>query len=55
MINKIKDMFYDYYNHRWRTGGIVGTLTTGTAHNGSGTFLVIIRRNDGEKYRIFNK
>jgi DNA-cytosine methyltransferase len=32
--------FYDYYNKTEIIGEYCGTLTTGTAHNGSGTFLV---------------
>lgn len=31
---------YDLYNHKWINPDVCGTLTTGTAHNGSGTFLV---------------
>ena len=33
-------MVIDIYNKSIRTDGLAGTLTTGTAHNGSGTFAV---------------
>jgi DNA (cytosine-5)-methyltransferase 1 len=40
--------FYDYYNKTEIGGEYCGTLTTGTAHNGSGTFFVQRNRD----YRI---
>jgi DNA (cytosine-5)-methyltransferase 1 len=40
--------FYDYYNKTEISGEYCGTLTTGTAHNGSGTFFVQQNRD----YRI---
>lgn len=41
LSEKIKDLFYDYYNFRWRNGGIAGTITAHTSTNGSGTFLIV--------------
>lgn len=32
---------YDFYNNNLKSDGICGTLTTGTSHNGSGTFGVV--------------
>lgn len=32
---------YDFYNNNLKSDGVCGTLTTGTAHNGSGSFGVV--------------
>ena len=40
--------FFDLYNRKEISGKYCGTLTTGTAHNGSGTFLV------QEEYKVFD-
>ena len=36
----MKSYLIDYYNHREIDNNVVGTITTGCATNGSGTFLV---------------
>ena len=48
---------YDFYNDKMKQDGVCGTLTTGTSHNGSGTFGVVetINKvgqisNDGSQY-----
>lgn len=38
---RVRDIYYDYYNKRWVNSKYFGTITTCTAHNGSGTFYVL--------------
>ena len=39
--NLVLENVYDFYNDKMKQDGVCGTLTTGTAHNGSGTFGVV--------------
>ena len=39
--NLVLENVYDFYNDNMKQDGVCGTLTTGTAHNGSGTFGVV--------------
>lgn len=39
--NFVLENVYDFYNDKMKQDGVCGTLTTGTAHNGSGTFGVV--------------
>ena len=39
--NLVLENAYDFYNDTMKTDGVVGTITTGVAHNGSGTFGVV--------------
>ena len=39
--NLVLENVYDFYNDKIKQDGVCGTLTTGTAHNGSGTFGVV--------------
>ena len=40
-IKVMTENLYDFYNDKMKQDGICGTLTTGTSHNGSGTFGVV--------------
>ena len=55
--NLVLENVYDFYNDKMKQDCVCGTLTTGTAHNGSGTFGVVetINKvgqisNDGSQY-----
>ena len=55
--NLVLENVYDFYNDKMKQDGVCGTLTTGTSHNGSGTFGVVetINKvgqisNDGSQY-----
>ena len=52
--NRLVENVYDFYNDNLKSDGVVGTITTGTARNGSGTFGVIEKvgqiSNDGSQY-----
>ena len=39
-------VIYDYYNNKFRTDGLAGTITSCTSHNGSGTFWIVVNRNE---------
>lgn len=39
--NLVLENVYDFYNNNLKSDGVCGTLTTGTAHNGSGSFGVV--------------
>lgn len=39
--NFVLENVYDFYNDKMKQDCVCGTLTTGTAHNGSGTFGVV--------------
>ena len=39
--NLVLENVYDFYNDKMKQDGVCGTLTTGTAHNGSGSFGVV--------------
>ncbi len=39
--NLVLENVYDFYNDNLKSDGVCGTLTTGTSHNGSGTFGVV--------------
>lgn len=39
--NLVLENVYDFYNDKMKQDCVCGTLTTGTAHNGSGTFGVV--------------
>ena len=39
--NLVLENVYDFYNDNMKQDGVCGTLTTGTYHNGSGTFGVV--------------
>lgn len=56
-IKVMTENLYDFYNDKMKQDGICGTLTTGTSHNGSGTFGIVetINKvgqisNDGSQY-----
>lgn len=56
-IKVMTENVYDFYNDKMKQDGVCGTLTTGTSHNGSGTFGVVetINKvgkisNDGSQY-----
>lgn len=40
-IKVMTENVYDFYNDKMKQDGVCGTLTTGTAHNGSGSFGVV--------------
>lgn len=55
--NLVLENVYDFYNDNMKQDGVCGTLTTGTSHNGSGTFGIVetINKvgqisNDGSQY-----
>ena len=39
--NLVLENVYDFYNDKMKQDGVCGTLTTGTSHNGSGTFGIV--------------
>lgn len=40
------ELIYDYYNNRWRNDKIIGTLTSHTSTNGSGTFWIVVKEEN---------